>query len=153
MIVFGWGHQEIKEYGLVEMGLCPRCNNEELWQLKKISVWFTLFWCPVFPYEMDYWIICPVCSHGLKISKEESKKLIPLAQVNRAYIDGLITEDYYNFAITAIDNDQIPVLPKKPRQQTMTPEERKRHKKIAFWTTGIVLFLIAFFIILNFVFE
>lgn len=95
MIIFGWGHQKIKNYGPVFKHRCNHCNNEDIWQLVGISTWFTLFFIPIFPYESKHMLICPVCNYGAKVESSEVEKLKQLAQSNSDLISGKITTEEY----------------------------------------------------------
>jgi len=54
MIIFGWGHQTIKNIGPTFKNHCSHCNNEDYWTLTKYTTWFTLFFIPVIPYSIKY---------------------------------------------------------------------------------------------------
>lgn len=51
--------------------VCPRCNNEVTLLVKKMRRKFTLFWIPLFTIESSYYIMCPICSAGKKVGKDE----------------------------------------------------------------------------------
>jgi hypothetical protein len=69
-MVYGWGRQTIEDQGGVLSGKCTRCGNLVEWRLVNRLVWFTLFFIPLFPYSNQYWLICPICSWGFRLSKE-----------------------------------------------------------------------------------
>lgn len=74
-IIFGWGHQKIDNYGAIYEYQCEHCNNVAKWELIKSSVWFTFFFIPIFPYEVHYYLTCPICSWGVELNRAESKML------------------------------------------------------------------------------
>ena len=59
--------------------------------------WFTLFFIPVFPYSIKYFLSCPVCQYGLTLDSTQTEQIKPLAEANQLLIDGKITEAEYNF--------------------------------------------------------
>jgi hypothetical protein len=91
-IIFGWGKTIIKNLGPVFENLCSHCNNKEYWRLVKTTVWFTLFYIPVIPYETHYSLLCPVCEYGIKLDRQKFDELKPLAESNQALINGKITQ-------------------------------------------------------------
>lgn len=95
MLIFGWGRQTIKSFGPTFRQPCSHCNNDEYWVLTRIMTWFTLFFIPVFPYSIKYFLSCPICQYGLTLDNEQTEKIKPLAQANQLLIDGKITEAEY----------------------------------------------------------
>lgn len=96
MIIFGWGHQTIKNIGPTVKNLCSHCNNEEYWILTRFMNWFTLFFVPVFPYSIKFFLSCPICQYGLNLEGGQVSTLKPLAEANRLLIEGEITESEYH---------------------------------------------------------
>lgn len=90
--IVGWGHNHFKDHGPAVHNKCENCNNENFWHLCKSSTWFTFFFIPIFPYQNDRLLICPVCQYGLKLSKEQFDELLPLADANKQLAEGKITE-------------------------------------------------------------
>ena len=73
MIIFGWGHERVKQIGPLSEKQCKNCNNQTNREMLKISTWFTLFFIPVFPYSIKYFKACPVCNVAELLEKEISK--------------------------------------------------------------------------------
>ena len=94
--IFGWGHQITKNYGVTFKNHCSSCNNEEYWQLLRITTWFTLFFIPVIPYERKYFLMCPVCEKGVYLDSDKFEELKNLAEANSDLIDKKITVEEYN---------------------------------------------------------
>jgi len=95
MLIFGWGHQKVKDLGPVTKHNCEHCGNEELWTLHHISKWFTLFFIPIFPYDNKYILACPICTSGFEVDSDKFKKLKEIAENNTALLQGKITEAEY----------------------------------------------------------
>lgn len=57
---------------------CGNCNNENWFEVSKITKWFTIFFIPVFPFSFKYFVSCPICDRGNYITETEAKNLIEL---------------------------------------------------------------------------
>ncbi len=102
MIIFGWGHQTTKNFGPTFKNHCSHCNNEEYWVLTRIMTWFTLFFIPVFPYSIKYFLSCPICQYGLTLDSKQIEQIKPIAEANQLLIDGKITEAEYKTQINQL---------------------------------------------------
>jgi len=71
-----WGFRWMKRV-LGQLGpyTCQRCHNAGMWQVIRMTRFFTLFFIPVFPVRRDYSLLCPICSHGSQITKEQYEQL------------------------------------------------------------------------------
>jgi hypothetical protein len=92
-IIFGWNHKISKYFGPVLPQKCQHCNNEEFWHLYKISKWFTLFFIPIFQYESQSLLVCPICKNSMQIDKEIFDKYKPMAKINTAFCKNEIGEE------------------------------------------------------------
>ena len=61
---------------------CESCNNTVQFQLIRVMRWFTLFWIPIFPFSIKYFLSCPVCNNGWQLKKEQAKAMIADVQSN-----------------------------------------------------------------------
>lgn len=102
MIIFGWGHASIKNYGPTYKIPCKNCGNENHWYLSRTMTWFTLFFIPIFPYNIKYFLYCPVCQNGINVEGEQVKELRPLAEANQLLVDGSISEIEYKSKIESL---------------------------------------------------
>ncbi len=102
MIIFGRWKQFKKLFWPVEKLHCDNCNNDDYFLLERISTWFTLFFIPIFPYEVVYFFYCPVCQHWFKITAQQAKGLIPLAETNNDFLQWKIDEETYHQLIAQI---------------------------------------------------
>ncbi len=121
MILFGWGFQTIKQFGIVFKNLCEHCHNEEYWILARTINWFTLFFIPVFPYKIDYRLSCPVCQYGLSLNREQINDIKPLAIANQQLINGEITNEEHQFRLNQINNkpEQLETEIKKVKELSL----------------------------------
>lgn len=104
MIIFGWGHKMIKNFGPTFRHHCDNCNNDEYWVLTRIMTWFTLFFIPIFPYKIKYFLACPICQYGAELKRDQIDSMKPLAEANQQLIDGKITEAQYRMQVAALNN-------------------------------------------------
>lgn len=104
MIIFGWGHKMIKNFGPTFRHLCTHCNNEEYWVLTRVMTWFTLFFIPIFPYEIKYFLTCPICQYGSELKRDQIDSIKPLAEANQLLIDGKITKEEYESKINLLNS-------------------------------------------------
>ncbi|MCF8378164.1 MAG: zinc ribbon domain-containing protein [Bacteroidales bacterium] len=68
LVIFGFGHRTKKEFKLQENLYCQHCNNTAQWKLGREAHWFTLFFIPVFPFKVEYWMVCPICRKGRRLN-------------------------------------------------------------------------------------
>ena len=104
MIIFGWGFQTIKNFGPAFKNLCNHCNNEQYWVLTRIMTWFTLFFIPIFPYEITYRLSCPVCKYGLTLNQKQVSEIKPLAELNQLLVEGQITQEEYQVRLNRLND-------------------------------------------------
>ncbi|MCK4744799.1 zinc-ribbon domain-containing protein [Candidatus Parcubacteria bacterium] len=95
MIIFGWGHQTVKNYGVVFKNQCGNCKNDDYWQLIKTTTWFTLFFIPIIPYNVRHLLICPICEHGVELNNTKAYEFKNIAEANTDLINNKITMGEY----------------------------------------------------------
>ncbi len=122
MIIFGWGHQTIKNIGPTFKNHCSHCNNEDYWTLTKYTTWFTLFFIPVIPYSIKYFLSCPVCQYGITLDSNQLEQIKPIAEANQLLIDGKITEIEYKAKVEQLGSGATSVegevIEEKPLSNT-----------------------------------
>lgn len=71
IVIFGLGPEksEIK-LDTIEKH-CTNCNNRRNWIKAKNTLWFSLFFIPVFPVKISYTHHCPICNNGYKLSRKD----------------------------------------------------------------------------------
>jgi hypothetical protein len=96
-ILFGWGHTTRKDYGSTIPIKCTNCNNEVYYQYIKIKNWFTLFFIPIFPIEVNHYLLCPICQVGWKLNDDGIELAKELNQLTTKFNSKEITSNkYYN---------------------------------------------------------
>ncbi len=103
-IIFGWGRQTVKQIGIVFKNLCSHCKNEDHWVLTRITKWFTLFFIPVIPYSIKYFLSCPICQYGLVLDDGQVERIRPLAEANQLLIDSKITQEEHQARLQQLNN-------------------------------------------------
>lgn len=87
--------------------------------LTRSMVWFTLFFIPVFPYSIKYFLSCPICKYGLILDREQIEKIKPIAEANQLLIEGKITEREYKMRLGQLDEQptqQVEVIPAEQKE-------------------------------------
>ncbi|MDO9580295.1 MAG: zinc-ribbon domain-containing protein [Bacteroidales bacterium] len=110
MVIFGWGRQTIKQIGVVFKNLCSHCNNEDYWILTLRITWFTIFFIPILPYSIKYFLSCPICKYGLVLDQKQIDQIKPLAEINQLLIDGKITNEEYQVRLNQLSESSKPEI-------------------------------------------
>ena len=79
MILFGWGFNTHRKYGVFMTQECNLCRKLTDWNLCKRTTWFTLFFIPIIPYRVECCIVCKNCKGFIVLSDaefEEYRKVI-----------------------------------------------------------------------------
>lgn len=103
-ILFGWGHQKIKEFGPVTRHNCEHCSNNSYWGLYSVSLYFTLFFIPVFSYSTKYFIACPICNNNVELTEEMFEYFNQFSMANAAYNESRITKEEYQFVLKELNS-------------------------------------------------
>jgi hypothetical protein len=74
-VIIGFGRRKKKDFGEIAQVRCPRCRNDVLYHLTRTRTWFTLYFIPILPYRNERRLECPICSHGIRISRNEIEAL------------------------------------------------------------------------------
>ena len=94
-IIFGWGHQTMKQYGATLPIKCSNCNNSVFLHLVQTRTWFTLFFIPVIPYESKHYLLCEVCGQGIELTGEQIEGAKELNQATLSFLSKDISEEQY----------------------------------------------------------
>jgi hypothetical protein len=85
-IIFGTRRMR-KSLGTVLL-LCQRCQRPSAHAVFKLHTWFTLFFIPVFPFNVKYATACPMCGVGTQIDRSHAEHLESVAaQQNAAPVE------------------------------------------------------------------
>ena len=83
MIIVGWGHRTVKNYGAVRKIECSNCFNERMWQLQKVRYWITFFFIPIIPYRTEHILVCPICGRFDGLMKGDFEQLQAKSNVRK----------------------------------------------------------------------
>lgn len=75
-VIVGFGRRKKRDFGEITQVRCPRCNNEVLYHLTRTLTWFTLYFIPILPYRSERRLECPICSHGMRVLRNEVEALM-----------------------------------------------------------------------------
>lgn len=83
-------------YGPVEKAECPNCNETDYWQLIKSE--FIKYYIGI-PFKKTdstkYMLVCSKCKEKILLTKNEFEKFKSLAELNKLYLNGLISKQAY----------------------------------------------------------
>ena len=71
VVIFGFGRGKQEDLGEVAPGMCPNCHNQVYLHHVRSKKSVRLYFVPVVPYGTDDYLVCPVCSRGLQLSKKQ----------------------------------------------------------------------------------
>lgn len=67
--------RSVRSLGSSMVFVCPRCKQEKVWRIFRLTVWRTFFFLPCLPREASYFHMCPVCGTGYGLTRREAKML------------------------------------------------------------------------------
>lgn len=73
-ILIGFGKKTFKDLGETgQQQRCFSCSQLVCYHLVIVRTWFTCFFIPIFAYQNQYFVECPMCAQGIEISGYEVK--------------------------------------------------------------------------------
>jgi len=74
-LIIGWGDnsKKIADIGLMR---CQNCSNIVGAELRELSKQINIFFLPVSKWNINNYIMCPICKVGIKINESEKKKIL-----------------------------------------------------------------------------
>lgn len=63
---------------------CPNCQRPANWEILRVVSFFTLFFIPLFPYGVRYYLVCSHCEAGQKIRKKAAMELLAGSKNNHS---------------------------------------------------------------------
>ena len=95
MIIFGFGGGRPKDRGPVIPARCPNCGNENYLRHVSSTRWFSLFFIPLIPYSTKHFLLCPVCTQGRSLTRDQAAKAQEMAEWTQRYRAGEVTHEQY----------------------------------------------------------
>ena len=85
MLIFGIGPSAPKDHGPALPLRCPNCNNAVTYRYMVQKSWFRLFFVPMIPYGTTHLLMCPICSRGTKLTREQGARASALVTATAAH--------------------------------------------------------------------
>lgn len=95
MVIFGFGPGNQEDLGEVAPAVCPNCHNQVFFHHVRSKKSVRLYFVPVVPYGTDDYLVCPVCSRGLQISRQQLPHLRSMATAAASFRAGRLTQAQY----------------------------------------------------------
>lgn len=95
MIIFGFGGGRPKDRGPVVPARCPNCGNENYLRHVSSTRWFSLFFIPLIPYSTKHFLLCPVCTQGRLLTRDQAAKAETMAGWTQRYRAGEVSHEEY----------------------------------------------------------
>ncbi|MCB9371888.1 MAG: zinc-ribbon domain-containing protein [Microthrixaceae bacterium] len=95
MIIFGFGGGRPKDRGPVVPARCPNCGNENHLRHVSVTRWFSLFFIPLIPYSTKHFLLCPVCSQGRPLTREQAARAGEMVEATRRRQAGELSHEDY----------------------------------------------------------
>ena len=95
VVIFGFGRGKQKDLGEVAPTVCPNCHNQVVLHHVRSRKSVRLYFVPVVPYGTDDYLVCPICSHGLQLSKRQLPYLPSMQKATASFGAGRLTEAQY----------------------------------------------------------
>ncbi len=95
MIIFGFGGGRPKDRGAVVPMRCPNCGNENYFRHLSSTRWFSLFFIPLIPYSTKHFLLCPVCTQGRPLSREQAARAQEMTEWTGRFRAGSVSAEEY----------------------------------------------------------
>jgi len=95
VVIFGFGPGKAEDLGEVAPSVCPNCHNQVLLHHVRSKKSVRLYFVPVVPYGTDEYLVCPVCSRGLQISKPQLPYVRSMSHATQSFRTGRLTQAQY----------------------------------------------------------
>ena len=95
MVIFGFGPGKQEDQGEVAPAVCPNCHNQVFLHHVRSKKRFSLYFVPVVPYGTDDYLVCPVCSRGMQLSRTQLPHLAPMKRATASFRAGRLSEAGY----------------------------------------------------------
>jgi Short C-terminal domain/zinc-ribbon family len=118
MVIFGWGPGKQEDLGQVAPCVCPNCHNQVFLHHVRSKKSVSLYFVPVVPYGTDEYMVCPVCSRGLAISRAQLPYIRSMSGATASFRAGRLNQAQYMAQVERFWR-QLGVTP--AGQQVMTP--------------------------------
>ena len=95
VVIFGFGPGNQEDLGAVAPAVCPNCRNQVFFHHVRSKKSVRLYFVPVVPYGTDDYLVCPVCSRGLQVSRAQLPHLRTMASAATSFRAGRLSQAQY----------------------------------------------------------
>ena len=95
MVIFGFGRGRQEDLGEVAPAVCPNCHNQVYLHHVRSKKTVRLYFVPVVPYGTDDYLICPICSRGLQLSRAQLTHVRSMSTASASYRAGRLADAQY----------------------------------------------------------
>ena len=94
-MIFGFGAGKAQDLGEVAPIVCPNCHNQVFLHHVRSKKSFSLYFIPVAQYGTDEYLVCPVCSRGLQLSRPQVTHARTMAGATASFRAGRLAQPQY----------------------------------------------------------
>jgi hypothetical protein len=95
VVIFGFGPGKQEDLGEAVQTVCPNCHNQVMLHHVRSKKTVRLYFVPVVPYGTDDYLVCPVCSRGMQLSRTQLPHVAPMQRATAALRAGRISPADY----------------------------------------------------------
>jgi hypothetical protein len=95
VVIFGFGQGQAQDLGEVAPVVCPNCHNQVFLHHVRSKKSFSLYFVPVAHYGTDEYLVCPICSRGLQLSRPQVTHARTMAGTTASFRRGQLTQPQY----------------------------------------------------------
>jgi uncharacterized protein YbaR (Trm112 family) len=95
VVIFGFGAGQPEDLGEAVATVCPNCHNQVVLHHVRSKKKVSLYFVPVVPYGTDDYLVCPVCSRGMQLSRAQVPHVASIKGATAAFRAGRLSEAGY----------------------------------------------------------
>jgi zinc-ribbon family len=95
VVIFGFGPGKQEDLGEAVQVVCPNCSNQVVLHHVRSKKTVRLYFVPVVPYGTDDYLVCPICSRGMQLSKTQLPHLAPMKRATASFRAGRLSPAGY----------------------------------------------------------
>jgi hypothetical protein len=95
VVIFGFGAGKQEDLGETVQTVCPNCHNQVVLHHVRSKKSVRLYFVPVVPYGTDDYLVCPVCSRGLQLSRTQLPHIAPMKRATASFRAGRLSAADY----------------------------------------------------------
>jgi len=95
VVIFGFGPGKQEDLGAAVQVVCPNCNNQVVLHHVRSKKTVRLYFVPVVPYGTDDYLVCPICSRGMQLSRTQVPHLASIKRATASFRAGRLSPADY----------------------------------------------------------